>query len=153
VPRTSIIALAVVCATATTACPPKGEEPCFPSDTPQELPWLSHQTLTWDIDTMAQIEWAPEATTPPSEVFLRAQRDMKTEFWLDAAKGWLPVALGETGDTRAVRQVAQYQLGVALFRLRYFAEALRLFKDVAAARSHPLRDAADRWVRRAACAG
>jgi hypothetical protein len=150
VKRALVVALAAL-AILGPACQPKGEEPCFPAAQPQDPPWLSHQTLTWDIDEMAEIAGVPDIEAPPSDAFVRAQRDLKTEFWLDAAKGFLPVALGDTHDGRNIRQIAQYQLAVALFRLGYYAEALRLFKDIAAARGNPLRDAAERWVQRAPC--
>jgi len=125
--------------------------PCFGTYSPDEPSWLPHQTLEWEIDAMAAIPGAPKTGKPPSDEFVRAQRDLKTEFWIDAAKGLLAVERGDTGDDRGVRQVAQYQLGVALYRLHYYAEAKRIFRMVADMEDHPMHREAYDWMQRPSC--
>lgn len=139
---------------SSTACRGAGEgAPCFPTDDPEDLPWLTHEALGWEIDMMAEIPGVQRTGARPSEAFKRAQRDLKTEFWLDAANRLLTVARGDTRDDRAVRQVAEFQLAIALFRLNYYAEAKRLFQDVSETRGHPMQEEAYQWAHRKACSG
>jgi hypothetical protein len=143
-----------VLAAALTSCGrPQDNQPCFPSDVAPDLPWLSHQSLEWEIDAMAAIAGAATTDAPPSDTFVRAERDLKTEFWLDAAKELLAVARGDTNDGREVRQIAEYRLAIALYRLKYYAEAKRLFVAVASTRDHPMREGAHQWTLRRTCGG
>ncbi len=144
-------ALVFILALAAAACRPNENQPCFPAHSPDDVPWLSHQQLGWEIDEMAAIPNLPDADAPVSEVFDRAQRDLKTEFWLDAAKGLLAVQRGDTHDSRKTRQVAQYQLAVAIYRLHYYVEAMRVFRIVASIKGHPMREEAYQWTQRPSC--
>ena len=109
--------------------------------------------LTWEIDRMPALVDAPDSDAPPSEVFVHAQRDMRTEFWMDAAKGFLAVVRGDTKDGKKIRLHAQYDLGLSLFRLRYFDEAKRIWKLIADDSKHPLNSQAGEWMSRKVCSG
>jgi outer membrane protein assembly factor BamD (BamD/ComL family) len=102
---------------------------------------------------MAALVDAPESDDPPSEVYARAQRDMRTEFWTDAARGFLTVVRGDTPDGKKVRLQAQYFFAVTLYRLRYYTEARRIFSLVAADGKHPLNREAGDWMQRRVCSG
>jgi hypothetical protein len=142
---------ALLAALASVACRPGSMEPCFQTTAPADVPWLTHQALEWEIDEMASLPSAPETGGTPSEGFVRAQRDVKTEFWLDAAKELLAVERGDTHDDRRVRQVAQYFLAVALYRLQYYLEARRVFRMVELTKDHPMQEEAYHWTHRKAC--
>jgi len=136
------------------ACvPPNDNQPCFPSAGPEDVPWIAHRDLGWEIDAMASLDSASDAPAPTSDVFARAERDLKTEFYLEAAKGLLSVVRGDTKDTRAIRQTAQFHLAIAVYRMKYYAEAHRLFHLIATTKGHPARGEAAEWDQRQTCAG
>lgn len=149
----AILGLAV----ALPACPAFDLTPCFPASSASPLDesdgGFSRQTLAWELDKMAALVDAPESDQPASATFLKAQRDMRTEFWVDAAKGFLAVVRGDTGDGKKIRLHAQYDFGLALFRLRYFEEAKRVFRMIAADPKHPMNSQAADWMSRKVCAG
>jgi len=150
---TAVVAFA---APATLAgCPAFNPIPCFPTSSATPLPesegGFSRTTLMWEIDKMAALVDVPESDAPPTDVFLRAQRDMRTEFWLDAAKGFLSVVRGDTSDGKKIRQHAQFDLAVSLFRLRYFDDAKRIFRMIAADSKHPRNREANEWMQRKVC--
>jgi hypothetical protein len=149
--RTMAAALVALAGLAAVACRPGPMEPCFRTTSPADVPWLTHQALEWEIDEMAALPSAPLTDAPPSEGFIRAQRDVKTEFWLDAAKELLAVERGDTHDDRRTRQVAQYLLAVALYRLQYYLEARRIFRKVELTKDHPMQEEAYHWTHRKAC--
>jgi hypothetical protein len=140
---------------ALAGCPSYDPVPCFPVSSAAPLDesegGFSRKTLGWEIDKMPALVDAPESDAPPSPVFLAAQRDMRTEFWPDAARGFLTVERGDTADGKKVRLYAQYDLGLSLFRLRYFEEAKRIFRLIAADAKHPRSREADEWIHRKVC--
>jgi hypothetical protein len=139
---------------AVTGCPaPNDNQPCFPSVASEDVPWLSHRDLGWEIDEMGVLATAPKTTDPPSDAFVRAERDLRTEFYIEAAKGLLSVVRGETNDGRGIRQTAQFHLAVALFRLKYYKEARRIFHLCATTPGHPMKDDAHDWESRRLCGG
>jgi hypothetical protein len=157
-PRLGLVALLGLGGVALLAgCPPDDAVACFPaaSATPPDESegGFSATTLRWEIDKMAALVGVPESNTPPSEVFLRAQRDMHTEFWTDAAKNLLSVIRGDTPDGKTVRLVAQYDFAIALYRLRYFEEAKHVFQMITDNHDHPRRSDAQAWVDRKVCPG
>jgi hypothetical protein len=159
--RLSFVSVSAVLTVSTlTACPAYDPVPCFPtasSSVPDESDpaALQRQALVWEIDKLPALPDVPigDPHASPSAVFVRAERDMKTEFWLDASKGLIAVVRGDTSDGRRVRQMAEFDLGISLFRLRYYDEARRVFSLVAADSKHPMQSDADDWVKRKACSG
>jgi hypothetical protein len=140
-----------------TGCPAYLVPPCFPasSATPvdESEGGFSRRTLAWEIDKMAALVDVPESDEPPSDVFLRAQRDMRTEFWPDAAHGFLSVVRGDTKDGKIIRLHAQYDFALSIFRLRYFDEAKRVFRMIANDPKHPMNSQAIDWMQRKVCSG
>jgi hypothetical protein len=153
-PSRACAALALLSLGALEACPaPRDNQPCFPTTASEDVPWLSHRDLGWEIDEMAVLPSAPKTTDPPSESFARAERDLRTEFYIDAAKGLLAVVHGDTHDGRGIRQTAQFHLAIALYRLHYYAEARRIFRLCATTPGHPMKEEASEWVNRRVCGG
>ncbi len=155
-PRLPSILCAVLAASAgATACPAYDPIPCFPASSAAPLEesegGFSRQALAWEIDKMPALVDAPESDAAPSAVFVRAQRDMRTEFWADAAREFLSVVRGDTPDGKRLRQYAQYDLAFCLFRLRYFEEAKRIFRFVAGDPKHPRSRDGEAWVQRKVC--
>lgn len=153
-PLTAGLLLAITCLPG---CPAYELAPCFPASSatpPDESEGgFSRKTLTWEIDKLPALVDAPEGDGTPSDAFLHAQRDMRTEFWMDAARGFLSVVRGDTKDGKKIRLHAEYDLGLSLFRLRYFDEAKRIFKLIAADSKHPMNSQASEWMSRKICAG
>jgi hypothetical protein len=141
----------------TTSCASYLTPPCYPasSATPVDEAEVgfSRKTLAWEIDKMAALVDVPDSDEAPSELFLRAQRDMRTEFWVDAAKEFLPVVRGDTKDGKVIRLHAQYDFALSLFRLRYFDEAKRIFRMIADDPKHPMTNQANEWMHRQVCTG
>jgi hypothetical protein len=160
-PRSIVVAtLASIASGAATlallpGCPAFNPAPCFPSSSaspPDESEGgFSRKTLTWEIDKMAALVDVPDSDQPPSEAFLRAQRDMRTEFWADAAREFLQIVRGDTQDGKRLRLFAQYDLALSLFRMRYFEEARRVFRMIAADPKHPRQAEAKDWAERKTC--
>jgi hypothetical protein len=142
-----------------TGCPYE-PAPCFPTAAASlpdesEPAALERRSLGWEVDKLPALPDVPlnDPHAPPSEVFVHAERDMKTEFWLEAAKELITVVRGDTSDGRRIRQVAEFDLAIALFRLRYYGEARHVFRLVAADPKHPMQNDAAEWMKRQACSG
>jgi hypothetical protein len=154
VPRS--LALLLFC-TLAAGCAPYLVPPCYPASSATPVPesegGFAPKTLAWEIDKMAALVDVPESDDPPSAVFLGAQRDMRTEFWPDAAKGFLAVVRGDTNDGKVIRLHAQYDFAFALFRMRYFDDAKRIFRMIAADPKHPMNAQATEWMNRKICTG
>ncbi len=147
--------LALGAAVTLAGCAALNQSPCFPASSaapPDESEGgFSRKTLAWEIDKMAALVDVPDSDAPPTELFLRAQRDMRTEFWADAAKECLSVVRGDTKDGKRLRQFAQYDFALSLFRMRYFEEARRVFQMIAADPKHPRHTEAKDWAERKTC--
>ncbi len=141
---------------AAPACAAFNSSPCFPGSSavpPDESEGgFSRKTLGWEIDKMAALVDVPDGDAAPSETFLAAQRDMRTEFWPDAAKALLAVVSGETKDGKKLRQYAQFDFALAIYRMRYFDEARRIFTMIASDPKHPRVHEAKEWTERKTCA-
>ena len=148
---------ALVLSAAAVGCPAFDPAPCFPASSATPLDesegGFSRKMLSWEIDKMAALVDAADSDAPPSELFVHAQRDMRTEFWADAASGFLAIVRGDTPDGKQLRLHAQYDLGLSLFRLRYFDEAKRIFRVIAADPRHPMNSEARDWMARKVCSG
>lgn len=156
--RLTLAAVALAALTlALAGCPQVESAPCFPSSSASPLDesegGFSRKTLGWELDKMGALVDVPDSDEPPSETFLHAQRDMRTEFWSDAAKEFLTIVRGDTKDGKKLRLYAQYDFGLCLFRLRYFEEAKRVFHMIEADPKHPRQHEAAEWMQRKVCSG
>lgn len=71
-----------------------------------------------------------------TEEAAQAKRLFDSERFEEATKALTRVVNGETGDDQGNREVAQYHLGIAHFRLGRFDDALEVFVAIAAQPSH-----------------
>jgi hypothetical protein len=142
------------------ACPVAEPIPCFPAESSsvsdQGSPdggALIHPVLDWELDKLPALADAPEGDPhgAPSELFVRAQRDMKTEFWAEAAKDLVAIVRGDTKDGRRYREVAEFDLAIVLYRLKYYGEARKVFGFIASDHAHPMRQDAIDWLSRKIC--
>ncbi len=65
-----------------------------------------------------------------------AKRLFDAERWSEAALGLYRVYKGETGDDPGNRQIAQYHLAIALYRLKFYQASYGIFSEIADKPSH-----------------
>ncbi|HKQ71560.1 MAG TPA: hypothetical protein VJT73_19580, partial [Polyangiaceae bacterium] len=65
-----------------------------------------------------------------------AKRLFDGERWSEAALGLYRVYKGETGDDPGNRQIAQYHLAIALYRLKFYQASYGIFSEVADKPNH-----------------
>lgn len=111
------------------------------------------ETLAGELQTMRT--QVPASTAPRSrateEALAMAVKSQENEKWLDAARGFLGVALDDTAD-KTSRQLAEYYLAVDFHRLHLFTEAHALFADMVATADHVKHDSAIVWLDKTYCA-
>jgi hypothetical protein len=85
-----------------------------------------------------------------TEEAARANALFRQKKWAPAAVALGAVAEGATGDHRIDRQIAEYRLAIALYRLQFYQASLERFRSVAARRGHVRRLATLGWLARLA---
>ena len=65
-----------------------------------------------------------------------AKRLFDNERWSEAALGLYRVYKGETGDDPGNRQIAQYHLAIALYRLKFYQASYGIFSEIADKPNH-----------------
>jgi len=65
-----------------------------------------------------------------------AKRLFDGERWSEAALGLYRVYKGETGDDPGNRQMAQYHLAIALYRLKFYQASYGIFSEIADKPNH-----------------
>ena len=80
----------------------------------------------------------------PTDAAAQAKRLYESEKWWDAAQALFRVSTGETGDDEGNKEIAQFNLAKALYKLKFFqARVLDLQRDRRQAQSPQVqRDAA-----------
>jgi len=84
----------------------------------------------------------PQDLGPPpqagqmTEQAAQAKRLFDGEKWEDAALALNRVSKGETGDDEGNKQLAQYHLAIALYRLKYYQAAYAIFSEIAEKPNH-----------------
>ena len=71
-----------------------------------------------------------------TEQAARAKRLFDAERWPEAEAALTAVARGESGDDPGNAQLAQYHLGIAIFREKDFRRSYAVFSEIAHKRSH-----------------
>lgn len=71
-----------------------------------------------------------------TEQAAQAKRLFDSEKWEDAALLLDKVRKGETGDDEGNKQIAQYQLAIALYRMKYYQAAYAIFSEIADKPNH-----------------
>jgi hypothetical protein len=92
-----------------------------------------------------------EATPTPGQMTEEASQ-IKRHFdgnkWLEASLGLDRVYRGETGDDRGNRQIAQYQLAIALYNQRFYTASLGIFRAIADDLDHNKHKETALWLAR-----
>lgn len=71
-----------------------------------------------------------------TEQAAQAKRLFDGEKWADGALALYRVYKGETGDDEGNKQLAQYHLAIALYRLKFYQAAYGIFSEIADKTSH-----------------
>jgi len=72
----------------------------------------------------------------PSEAAAQAKHLYEAEKWWDAAQALFAVSSGETGDDEGNKQLAQFNLAKALYKLKFYQAAYSIFSEIADKPSH-----------------
>jgi tetratricopeptide (TPR) repeat protein len=105
---------------AAVAAPAKGA----PAQTPREV----------SLDEPA--EEGPVTAGQMTEEAAQGKRLFDAERWSEAALVLKRVVDGETGDDEGNKQIAQYHLAIALYRLQFFQASYAIFSEIADKQNH-----------------
>ena len=78
----------------------------------------------------------PPVAGQMTEQAAQAKRLFDGEKWSDASLALYRVYKGETGDDEGNKQLAQYHLAIALYRLKYYQAAYAYFSEIADKPNH-----------------
>ena len=140
VARIFLLAAAVALMTATGALAQKGK-PGKPPVGPTAKPKPTSVDLDEPTPTGTGTPKAVDNSPPPqagqmTEQAAQAKRLFDSEKWEDAALLLDKVRKGETGDDEGNKQIAQYQLAIALYRMKYYQAAYAIFSEIADKPNH-----------------
>lgn len=83
------------------------------------------------------VDNAPPATAgAPTDAATQAKKLYEKEKYWDAAKALYRVYAGETGDDDGNRQVAQFDLAKALYKLKFYQAAYSIFSEISDKPNH-----------------
>jgi hypothetical protein len=72
----------------------------------------------------------------PTEAAAQAKRLYESEKWWDAAQALYRVSTGETGDDEGNKQIAQFNLAKALYKLKFYQAAYSIFSEISEKPNH-----------------
>jgi hypothetical protein len=72
----------------------------------------------------------------PTDAAAQAKRLYESEKWWDAAQALFRVSSGETGDDEGNKQIAQFNLAKALYKLKFYQGAYSIFSEIADKPNH-----------------
>jgi hypothetical protein len=78
----------------------------------------------------------PPQAGQPTDAASQAKRLYESEKWWDAAQALYRVSTGETGDDEGNKQIAQFNLAKALYKLKFFQAAYSIFSEIADKPNH-----------------
>jgi tetratricopeptide (TPR) repeat protein len=81
-----------------------------------------------------------------TEAAARGERLFEVGRFGEASVALQLIMIGETGDDTPTRQLAQYQLAVALYHMRLYQASVALFSEIAGQPSHPKWREALPWL-------
>ena len=89
-----------------------------------------------DLDEGAPAKAEPVTAGQMSEAAAAAKQLFDKERWNEAAQALHGVVSGETGDDPGNKQLAEYYLAIALYRLRFYQASYAIFSVIADNPSH-----------------
>jgi hypothetical protein len=78
----------------------------------------------------------PPTAGEPTDAAKQAKRLYETEKWWDATAALYRVWSGETGDDEGNKQLAQFNLAKALYKLKFYQAAYSIFSEIADKPNH-----------------
>jgi hypothetical protein len=147
---TAVLA-ASVCLSGTTARaqhrPKKKPAPTTPAPAPQPAAQPAAQPAPVDLDADQPVPTKggkakpvdnspPPVPGQPTQAAAQAKRLYESEKWWDAAKALYRVSTGETGDDEGNKQLAQFNLAKALYKLRFYQGAYSIFSEISDKPNH-----------------
>ena len=78
----------------------------------------------------------PAQAGQPTEEAAKAKRLFDAEKWEEAALALDRVRKGETGDDEGNKQLAQYHLAIALYRMKFYQAAYAIFSEISEKPNH-----------------
>ncbi len=72
----------------------------------------------------------------PTDAAAQAKRLYESEKWWDAAQALFRVSSGETSDDEGNKQIAQFNLAKALYKLKFYQGAYSIFSEIADKPNH-----------------
>jgi tetratricopeptide (TPR) repeat protein len=78
----------------------------------------------------------PPVPGQPTQAAAQAKRLYEAEKWWDAAKALYRVSTGETGDDEGNKQLAEFNLAKALYKLRFYQAAYSIFSEISDKPNH-----------------
>jgi tetratricopeptide (TPR) repeat protein len=99
----------------------------------EETPKAGGKGVDIDLDEGqgAKAAQAPVTAGQPTEAFAAAKKLFDKERWSDAALQLHRVVTGESGDDAGNKQLAEYYLAIALYRLKFYQASYAIFSVVA----------------------
>ena len=82
------------------------------------------------------VDSRPAVAGQPTQAAAQAKRLYESEKWWDAAKALFRVSTGETGDDEGNKQIAQFSLAKALYKLKFYQGAYSIFSEIANRPNH-----------------
>jgi hypothetical protein len=128
----------------------------FGQSSESSLPKGISLVCVWDeVGRTAPSAPGDRSESPPtagqmSESAVAAKRLFDQERYAEAAAALAEVMDGRTGDDQGNRELAQYHLAIAYYKLDRLEECARLFCDIAARPSHVKFSEAELWLGRLA---
>jgi hypothetical protein len=137
---TALMAVVVLGGTSARAQQPKKKKPAATAPAGQPAP------VDLDSDSSAPTKKggssSPAAVGPvaqagqPTDAAAQAKRLYESEKWWDAAQALFRVSSGETGDDEGNKQIAQFNLAKALYKLKFYQGAYSIFSEIADKPNH-----------------
>ncbi len=87
-------------------------------------------------DAKKSKDTGPVTAGQMTEEAATAKRLFEGEKWAEAALALFRVTKGETGDDEGNKQIAQYDLAVALYRLQFYQHSYSIFSEIADRPNH-----------------
>lgn len=89
------------------------------------------ETVDIELDEPGEVETGPAVAGQMTEEAAQAKRLFDNEHWAEAALALDRVQKGETGDDEGNKQIAQYNLAIALYRLKLYQASYGIFSQIA----------------------
>jgi len=138
--RVGLLATSFVLMSIGASAQPKPKKPAKPAAAAPMVP-APKAEIELDAPAPAPAQKAVDNSPPPtagqmSEQAAQAKHLFDGEKWSEAALALYRVYKGETGDDEGNKQLAQYHLAIALYRLKFYQAAYAYFSEISDKPNH-----------------